>query len=726
MLRKFELLVALLAFSITADAAEILVNPPAPLPQKVMGDSNIKIYFPGRNGSAPTAPAVLHPDYRYINASANDLIYIDVSTNHKFTVTTGQRIAVALKAGSGYVTLTGASQVVGDSAPSDCSSNSGGCLSTNTGAYYSENSTLRLSFTLSQLCSPVTTSSASALCSSSNAQDATNLTLTQEVDVYFGVVNPSATTGSDVGNSTGAIHEITTLGLTDEAPSITATCPSNHYFPGDSSIFLNVGQFTPNITIGTGAALQYLLVLAKDGAAVDAPPGGLTSNSIVSRVSSSGTSEVIKGFVNTTNGTDHAYNLDVYLQNIAGIISGTKSSCVVQSQSINGMLSESKCFIATAAYHDGRAAPVMMLRRFRDQVLSKFDLGRDFIKNYYHYSPALAEWAWDKPIIRSLALKVLTPIELMAWAILKVSSADEPIQPYVDRIKKQIGDEKVSTSESYSEIEKKKLETENPTPANANESYIGRIKKTLPPDESEEAAKDYSKKEKTKLPSETDRESPIKVVKDGRDDKLGFGDKPSIKNAASLKLGLSTGMNVSVANATHSFEEIYGSGYQPEMILHYERQLFHSENFGSFGIGGDFGIAYSGGKGLFQFGYSGSNVSQTGFGFFQVPVVLTGTYRFNLLRILRPYASAGGGAIFYNETREDSVSDKKGYSFVYQTSLGASLLLDFLDTKTSRDSYLADGIQHTYFFLEYLYLNSLKSSVMFKRAGLYAGFTFEF
>ena len=137
-------------------------------------------------------------------------------------------------------------------------------------------------------------------------------------------------------------------------------------------------------------------------------------------------------------------------------------------------------------------------------------------------------------------------------------------------------------------------------------------------------------------------------------------------------------------------------------------------------------MAYSGGQGLLQFGFNGSSQSITGFGFFQVPWIINATYRFNLLRILRPYITAGPGAIFYTETRNDTKGDKRGYSAVYAGSLGTSILMDFLDSGTSRDSYLSNGIQHTYLFLEYLYLNTFKSTVTFKRAGIYSGFLFEF
>jgi hypothetical protein len=610
------------------------------------------------------------------------------------------------------------------------------------GAYYSAGTTLRVSFSVTALCAAAGTG---ALCASATVQSTAATTLAQNLDFYFGVVTTasSPTSSNVVTAATGATGETRTgigFGITDVNPTTTCSgVATDLYFPGDSQIYL----YASNITASKngGVDLQYLITMAKDNAAaagdaIDFEAGGVSSNSIVHYTPSSASTEEITGFTNAT-GADHKYAVIVQAQNKVGLVSEAASKCSffpAQSQDISGILKESKCFIATAAYHDGRAAPVMMLRKFRDQILSQFSLGREFIKTYYQYSPAAAEWAWDKPIIRSVALKLLAPVELMAWAILKITSAEEvtaPVsnQPYIDRLKKELPPESAdsSASGSYIDQEKKKLEESQPLPEKSNESYIDRLKKKLAEEEKKsESPGSYSDQEKLKLPSDAERESPITVVKEGRDHKLGFGDTPDIHNAGGFKLGVTPGMQVTVEGGTHTFADVYGTGFQPELVFHYERQFFHSENFGSLGVGTDFGLAYSGGKGLLQFTFNGSNASQTGFSFIQVPVLINAIYRFNLLRIIRPYISVGAGAMFYSEIREDTKGDKRGYSAVYNGSVGTSFLLDFLDSKTRTDSYLSNGIQHTYLFVEYLYLNTFKSSVAFKRAGIYSGFLFEF
>ncbi len=734
MLNKFEFLAALFFLSSNANGA-LLVNAPEPHPQYQFTDSGIVIDYAGSaNGSPSSGTINTVQGYRspIINTvtvtTNNDLVLIDISSNATFN-SSGKVLGVSLVNVSTdtEVTLTGASIASGTDVPTPCASG-GNCFSDSKAALFSQGNTLRVSFSIPQLCGGSTSGDLCAAASTLSGQKKS-----QSIKVYLAVVD-NAILGTNVKSiapmvGTAETPLTFTLQISDLPPSIagTTSCPTDYYFPGDSSIVYYPGKFTTSVN--SGSEIRYHLVLGNRGAV--SPPSSLSSNSIVSYVPANSSSEVINGFVNTTDGTDNDYTLNVYLQNRAGIISPTAVACTAKSQSITGVLKESKCFIATAAYQDGRASPVMMLRRFRDRILSRFEMGRQFIGQYYRYSPALAEWAWDKPIIRSIALKLLTPLELAAWISLQVADADElktgtVAQPYIDRVKKTIGEDASDSSLNYTETEKKKLQTNTKSQDPSSTSYIERVKKEI--GEEQDSSLNYSARQKAEFPAEEERESPIEALKAGKSSKLGLGKTPDIVNAAGLKFGVSTGMEVSVENATNSFGDVYGTGYQPEMLFHYERQLFHSENFGSIGLGIDSGVAYSSGKGRLQFGYGTGNSreSRTNFSFFQVPLVVSGVYRFNLLRLVRPYVSGGAGAILYSETRDDESKDKSGYTFVYQASLGASLLLDFLDQKTSRDAYLADGIQHTYFFLEYLKLDSFQTKVMFKRAGLYAGFLFEF
>ncbi|MEG4120767.1 hypothetical protein QUA43_25275 [Microcoleus sp. N9_B4] len=55
------------------------------------------------------------------------------------------------------------------------------------------------------------------------------------------------------------------------------------------------------------------------------------------------------------------------------------------------------CFIATAVYGSYDAPQVVSLRRFRDEKLMSYSIGRLFIAAYYQISPPLAQWLKTSP-----------------------------------------------------------------------------------------------------------------------------------------------------------------------------------------------------------------------------------------------------------------------------------------------------------------------------------------
>jgi hypothetical protein len=775
----------ILFWSANSLAAKTLINATPPSFQHVLGDTGFNIFYP-----ATTTPPSLDSQafyngtygYQLVTDQNTGIVSVDVSTDATFRVTGNQKVVVTLSistSSGSEIPLTGAALATSDStAPALCNSGSTATCQTASrssvlvpiSAYYTPGTVIRLSFSLADLCSTtgVSVSTGSGtICKTSGTSPTVNLmgagggsgvTNTQLIYATFSIVDSTTNIAGAVASGTNAYQASTTLGLTDVPPTI--ACPStgkieDFYYPGDQSVLINAGNYATGIN--GGASLQSILVLAKLGSSVPA----LSSNSVSAvgadvsaYINYTGDRQIATGFTNTssTSPLNNGYAASFYAMNSAGIFSygnacntgvfplgqgAVSSDGLLHAEGVNSVLTESKCFIATAAFHDGKAGPVMMLRKFRDQVLSKYSLGRDFISTYYTYSPALAEWAWDKPIIRSVALHALAPVEFMAWAILKLTPAEEinsdstpqaapSSQPYIDRIKKKLDEEDASehheVGDSYTETLKKRLDAE-PTPSS---SYIDRIKKTLPAEE--DSSIGYADRLKKDLPPEDEVDSPIAKVKEGRDH-INEPKRPTIKSAVSVSFGVVPGVKVENSAGIVKFQDEYGGPFQPDLWIRYERQLFHSENFGSFGIGGELGVSYAEGYGQYQFAFGSLNSrqSRTKFSFLQIPVLVNAIYRFNLLRILRPYGGVGVGALGYSEIRTDGIPSKRGYSMIYDGRVGVSLLLDFLDSKTSRDGYLSTGIQHTYLFAEYMYLNSFnKTGVTFGRSGVYAGFLFEF
>ena len=75
--------------------------------------------------------------------------------------------------------------------------------------------------------------------------------------------------------------------------------------------------------------------------------------------------------------------------------------------------------IATAAYGTPMAEEIQVLREFRDQILMKSEAGRVFIDIYYEYSPPIAEFIKDKPLLRAKVRAILKPAILVSEQIVE-------------------------------------------------------------------------------------------------------------------------------------------------------------------------------------------------------------------------------------------------------------------------------------------------------------------
>lgn len=74
------------------------------------------------------------------------------------------------------------------------------------------------------------------------------------------------------------------------------------------------------------------------------------------------------------------------------------------------ILGNPDCFIATAAYGTNLHKDIDLLRWYRDQILLKYDLGVYLVDKYYKYSPKMASYIEDKPILKSISRGLLWPI----------------------------------------------------------------------------------------------------------------------------------------------------------------------------------------------------------------------------------------------------------------------------------------------------------------------------
>ena len=73
------------------------------------------------------------------------------------------------------------------------------------------------------------------------------------------------------------------------------------------------------------------------------------------------------------------------------------------------------CFIATAAFGSYMEPHVMVLREFRDERLLPHRAGRWFVRQYYKYSPPLADAIAARPWLKATARAGLLPVVGLAW-----------------------------------------------------------------------------------------------------------------------------------------------------------------------------------------------------------------------------------------------------------------------------------------------------------------------
>ncbi len=72
------------------------------------------------------------------------------------------------------------------------------------------------------------------------------------------------------------------------------------------------------------------------------------------------------------------------------------------------------CFIATAAWGTPFAAEINALRRFRDQHLLTHGAGQWFVRQYYEYSPPVADWIRKRDGVRRVVRWALQPLVAFA------------------------------------------------------------------------------------------------------------------------------------------------------------------------------------------------------------------------------------------------------------------------------------------------------------------------
>jgi hypothetical protein len=541
-------------------------------------------------------------------------------------------------------------------------------------------------------------------------------------------------------------------------PTLTSCSPAPGFFPGDQAIILDTNAFPAAAnSAGSSSAITNLWVVAeKDPGTITA--GSEFSASLVRSTGVTSGEQIIGGFENSTSdpAVTIRYNMNVGVQDSAGATTFCTSPAGytnVFATDIQGFLRESNCFVATASFRSGRAPAVMMLREFRDHVLSRSDLGRSFIGWYYENGPKAADWLIEHPVFRTFALAALIPLQLLAWLALHplalllplgalllllaifarrtlpllliaaalIPSARAADQPYIDSLISQLPREETPTKENpepYIQAQKRKL-----GPGDQTDGYTRHLKRELAPSDGSEA---YTQRLQRGLPP--DHGSAIEDYRKGRKLKANKGD-PVADSAFGFKMAATANRTYTAgANQDIAYEEVYGSKWIPDFTVHYEKRVFGHDSFlHKLALYGSVGSSFTKAEGVLDVQSVGGgtfpNRSRTDFQFIMLPVNVGLIYRLNF-GILFPYFGAGPSVVGMLEKRHDDQPGNRGYSLGYWFTGGAAFGLDFLSRESSWDRYETAQIKHTYLNVDYTYL-SAGGLVDLTVDGVSVGFTFE-
>lgn len=185
----------------------------------------------------------------------------------------------------------------------------------------------------------------------------------------------------------------------DEAP---ASCVTSAPSSGTLNFNVTIDSDNPTVTIylrsgsdyDTGSDVDTIITSATSN--FGTYPTGEYSAMVTYTVVYKGTTYTVEA----VDGVDLSYSSDDYCDGITCYEEGSETfELEFDRDAFIAKLKGSgkECFIATAAYGSGDAWQVEYLRSFRDRVLRKHAAGRFFIRQYYAYSPAAAEFISGRP-----------------------------------------------------------------------------------------------------------------------------------------------------------------------------------------------------------------------------------------------------------------------------------------------------------------------------------------
>lgn len=118
------------------------------------------------------------------------------------------------------------------------------------------------------------------------------------------------------------------------------------------------------------------------------------------------------------NKTSQSLQINPVVTRTAVVLSNSANPPLIPPQDLpvsagSGSGGAGGCFLASASFLGKQSSEVLLLSRFRDQLLLKYDIGQMFVDFYYKYSPSLADWISGQPFVGLMCQFILMPLILL-------------------------------------------------------------------------------------------------------------------------------------------------------------------------------------------------------------------------------------------------------------------------------------------------------------------------
>ncbi|AZZ35718.1 hypothetical protein CIK05_02520 [Bdellovibrio sp. qaytius] len=409
-------------------------------------------------------------------------------------------------------------------------------------------------------------------------------------------------------------------------------------------------------------------------------------------------------------------------QNIFYLTTGgvAADNCGTPSEVV-GLLDDKHCFISTAAFGSDMAEEVETFRQFRNHFLIPYDLGRDFIKAYYEYSPPAADFIAQSEVLRFAARVILYPFYFFSLLSLKFGFMYALLSAVMALLFVRQLKFFMQVWKSFGLSNRRHLKVWIILFSLAFFAHVRTYAQIFP-----------NEKKVQRKGSEAD--GLVKIDKDGV--YIYKPEPQNAKQASHVRLGVVSNPNVESeicdennANCqTISFDDIYSgaSGMGFEYVYEYFFFTDGGVNFGKLGAQLGMSASYAQGQGRLVSNLATESVEK--FTFLTLPIFAGAVYRFEYRdrQILVPYAGGGGVYTILAEKREDRSNIKGVGAPGFYATGGALLNISALDRDLGADFESEYDIKNLWISAEFKYINVSSDAFSLENGYIQGGMGFDF